>query len=249
MKKCFSLIALMLGVTVNSFSQTSVQKKQAEQKKANTKTPTAVINPVVKKDTLAKATTKTQPKTAAVNPVIRQKTTTKESTLPVRKTLQNNSNQNITIKVDSAKASLFDAFITVETGITFSTIPGSNANKDDNTHWSCGIFDQNDKPVASFHDDSNSDEYEQGSITGPLKMHMDNTATFGDFINEGHIHINIAPDGNDTWGISKYTLTLHFVNPKCEKKLTWYNITLSQDKRDIDLYFYYNGKNFVTRTH
>ncbi len=248
MKTIFLFIAILPGMIMNSFSQTSVQKKQAEQKKASTKTPTAVINPVVKKDTLAKATTKTQPKTAAVNPVIRQKTTTKASTLPV-KTLQSNTSQNMTIKVDSAKATLNNVYFSLETGLHVGKLFANSYNKDPDTHWSCGLFDQNENPITSFHDDNDNDEYAEMSTTGPLKMHMDNTATFGDFIDEGHIHINVAPKGNDTWGIGEYTLTLDFVNPKCEKKLTWYNITLSQDKRDVDLYFYYDGKNFVTRTY
>jgi hypothetical protein len=164
--------------------------------------------------------------------------------------LQNNSNQNITIKVDSAKASLFDAFITVETGISASTFPiSSGSNKDADTHWSCGIFDQNERPISSFHDDSNSDEYTEASITGPLKMHIDNAAIFGDFSNGGHLHINIAPNGNDTWDIDNFKLTIDFLNPKITKTIEWKRgISLSQDKRDIDLYFVYDGKNFVPRS-
>jgi hypothetical protein len=248
MKSIFLFITVLLFLSNSIFSQTAMQKKQTEQKKTTTKTPTAVINQVVKKDTLAKASTKTQPKTAVANPVIQQKTTTKESTLPIRKTLQNNSNQNITIKVDSAKATLLNAFFTLETGISAITFPvGSYDNKDADTHWSCGIFDQNDKPVASFHDDSNTDEYEEGSITGPLKMHIDNPATLGDFSNDGHLHINIAPNGNDTWHITDFKLELNFLNPNLKKTVKWGSITLSQDKRDIDLYFYYDGKNLVGR--
>jgi hypothetical protein len=69
----------------------------------------------------------------------------------------------------------------------------------------------------------------------------------GDFATNGHIHINIAPNGNDTWQISSFTLALDFQNPSLSQKLTWWNIILSQDKRDIDLYYLWNGKNFVVR--
>ncbi len=149
---------------------------------------------------------------------------------------------------DLSKASLLDAFVTVATGMSSQTFPvTSGDNKDADTHWSCGTFDQNGRPVTSFHDDSNSDEYAQGSITGPLQMHIDNAAAFGDFSNGGHLHINIAPNGNDTWGITQFTLALDFLNPNSAQKITWQGFTLSQDKRDIDLYFMYDGKNLVVR--
>ncbi len=114
MKIKFLVAAMLLLVTINCMAQ-ATKIKQAEQKKASTKPPTAIINPVVKKDSLAKASSKTQPKKAIVNPAIQQKTTKKEFTLPARKTSQNISKQNITIKADSAKANLLDAFISLMT--------------------------------------------------------------------------------------------------------------------------------------
>uniref|UniRef100_UPI0035BBF1EE hypothetical protein n=1 Tax=Mucilaginibacter sp. TaxID=1882438 RepID=UPI0035BBF1EE len=104
-----------------------------------------------------------------------------------------------------------------------------------------------EKPITRFHDDSDNDEYEQGSTTGPLKMHVDNAAVFGDFSNRGHVHINIAPNGNDTWSIVQFSLSLDFLDPKTSQKITWGSMTLSQDKRDVDLYFYYDGNQFVPR--
>ena len=104
-------------------------------------------------------------------------------------------------------------------------------NKDRDTHWSCGVFDQNEKQVTDFHDNSDNDEYIAGSTTGPLKMNMDNSVLFSQFGNGGHVHINIAPNGNDTWEIAKFTLTLDFVNPKLSQTISWPAITLSQDHR------------------
>ena len=76
---------------------------------------------------------------------------------------------------------------------------------------------------------------------------MDNSVLFSQFGNGGHVHINIAPNGNDTWDIAQFTLTLDFVNPKLSQTITWPDITLSQDHRDADLYFIYDGQNFVPR--
>ena len=145
-------------------------------------------------------------------------------------------------------ASLFDIFITVETGsYVGSGLSLDGDNKDRDTHWSCGVFDQNEKQVTDFHDNSDNDEYIAGSTTGPLKMNMDNSVLFSQFGNGGHVHINIAPNGNDTWEIAKFTLTLDFVNPKLSQTISWPAITLSQDHRDADLYLIYDGQNFVPR--
>lgn len=145
-----------------------------------------------------------------------------------------------------AKATLNDAFISVSTGggkIIGTTI---NDNKDRNTHWSCGLFDQNETDVTSFHDNSDYDEYANGS-NRVLKMHIDKPALFSDFEKTGRIHINIAPVGNDTWIISDFSLTLDFLEPKNSQTITWHKITLTQDSRNVDLYFYFDGTNFVAR--
>lgn len=145
-----------------------------------------------------------------------------------------------------AKATLQDAFLSVTTGGGNIMLTGTNDNKDPNTHWSCGLFDGNETDVTSFHDDSNNDEYANGSKR-VLKMHIDKSALFGDFESSGHIHINIAPVGHDTWFISDFTITLDFLEPKNSQKITWNNIKLDQDNRNVDLYFYYDGNNFVPR--
>ncbi len=142
---------------------------------------------------------------------------------------------------------MLDAFIYVSTGTTHILGTGINDNKDPDTHWSCGIFDQSDRPITSFHDDSNSDEYPSGYTTPALKMHIDNAANFGDFSNGGRLHINIAPNGHDTWNISQFVIVLDFQNPRIAQRINWNNISLSQDKRDIDLPFYYDGKSFRPR--
>ena len=147
-----------------------------------------------------------------------------------------------------SRATSLDAFVTLTTGVSAQTFPvTSGENKDPDTHWSCGIFDQNGRPITSFHDDSDHDEYIQGSVTGPLQMHIDNPAVFGDFANGGKIHINIAPNGNDTWGVTKFVLTIDFQNPALTQTITWDGFGLTQDKRDVDLVFKYDGKNLVVR--
>ena len=183
---------------------------------------------------------------------------------PIVKTTATTSAQPITVKskdpgtkiipgpkytkvpLSLAKAYITDAFISVTTGGANMMLTGTNDNKDPDTHWSCGVFDQNETDITSFHDNSNKDEYANGSKR-VLKMKADKTALFGDFENSGHVHINIAPVGNDTWFISDYTLTLDFLEPKNTQKITWTNIKLDQDNRNVDLYFYYDGNNFVAR--
>ena len=211
---------------------------------------------------MQKAKTDTIPKVMVAKTVlpktniVKTPATTNTSKLPVMETQKSNSAItaapiigkktkiiiiNETRVPDYSGSSLLDASFTLRTGASIS------CNKDADTHWSCGIFDQNGRPVASFHDDSNTDEYAEGSTTGPLKMHIDNAAIFGDFANGGHLHINIAPNGNDAWCMDYFTVAFDFLKPKFAQQLTWYGIDLGQDKRDIDLYFYYDGKRLVIR--
>jgi hypothetical protein len=137
--------------------------------------------------------------------------------------------------VDSEKATLVDASFSVTTARSYNEDPGTNKAAD--THWSCVLFDQNGRQIASFHDDSNSDEYVSGSQTPVLKMQVDNTAAFGDFSKGGRLHISITPNGNDTWEISEFDLTLDFSGPGFTQKLKWNGIRLTQDNKDIDLFF------------
>lgn len=150
------------------------------------------------------------------------------------------------VPIDLAKATLTDAFLSVTTGGGKIYGTGYNDNKDHNTHWSCGLFDVNETDVTSFHDNSDDDEYANGSKR-VLKMHIDKAALFGGFESSGHVHINIAPVGDDTWHISNFALTLDFLEPKASQTITWTNIKLDQDNRNVDLYFYYDGNNFVPR--
>ena len=144
---------------------------------------------------------------------------------------------------DYKNASLIDVYITVVTN-GIHELGVRDDNKDPDTHWSCGIFDQYDNDVTSFHDDSDHDEYVNGS-TKKLQMHVDKNAVMGDFENIGRLHINIAPNGNDTWIISNFTITLDFGNPKTQQSLTWKNLVLSQDHADQDLYFHFDGTKLV----
>lgn len=119
----------------------------------------------------------------------------------------------------------------------------SGDDKDPDTHWSFGVYDANGNSVASFHDNSNNDPYSNGTTTGHLYLAKQKQATFGDFMNGGRVHINIAPNGHDTWNMDEFTLYLNFSNPSITQKLTWPGINLNQDKRDIDLTFHYDKNN------
>ena len=116
----------------------------------------------------------------------------------------------------------------------------SGDNKDPDTHWSFGVFDANGNSVASFHDNSNNDPYNDGSTTGHLVISLQKAATFGSLSPNGRIHINIAPNGHDTWNIDEFTVFLNFTNPTTSQKLTWTGIGLSESKRDVDLNFHYD---------
>lgn len=148
------------------------------------------------------------------------------------------SKYSIQPKPDYAKATLVDTYIYVTTGGSTSN------NKDADTHWSCGTFDQVGNSITSFHDDSNHDAYGSGSKK-TLQMKIDRVAALGDFQNLGRLHINIASNGNDTWIISEFTLVMDFDNPKLQQKLTWYNVGLNQDHADIDLYFHFDGARLI----
>jgi len=118
-----------------------------------------------------------------------------------------------------------------------STDYNKGDNKDHDTHYSFGLFDQDNNPVASFHDDSDNDEYLEGS-QNTVQMKIDNAAVMSRFSRGGHIHINIAPNGHDTWNIASFMLTLNFQNdPAGPEKITWQTINLSEGRRDVDLYF------------
>lgn len=171
-----------------------------------------------------------------INPAIAPKMTQGVTPAPKVTTLDAHKNMS-GLKVDSSKAQLLDVFIQILNGYD---------GKDHDTHWSTGLFDQHDNPISSFHDDSNTDEYVGGTWVGSLKMHSDRAATFGDFANAGRFHINIAPNGNDTWQFG-FFVTLDFINPKFSKTISWGNVTVSQDKRDADLFFAYDGSNFVIK--
>lgn len=147
---------------------------------------------------------------------------------------------------DYKNATLVSAYVTVVTGVSDGGTVNKDDNKDDDTHWSCGTFDQSNTDVTSFHDNSDHDEYGFGSRK-VLQMKIDKTAVMADFESIGRLHINIAPNGNDTWKIYEFTLTMNFDNPKSQQNIKWKDIVLSQNHTDADLYFYFNGKNLVLK--
>jgi hypothetical protein len=247
MKANLLFLSIVLLLANNSFSQVSSALKKELAKKKDSVPPVLYEKTVITQAKLVPA--------ASVNPKPQTEVLETKPTLATNYGVTYEKNHIVPKKEttlppppNNAKATLLDAFVTVSTGISAATFPiSTGANKDHDTHWSCGIFDQNGRPITSFHDDSDNDDYPEGSITGPLQMHIDNSAVFGDFANGGKIHINIAPNGNDTWGITKFVLAIDFQNPSLSQRITWPAFDLSQDKRDIDLYFMYDGKNLVVR--
>lgn len=125
------------------------------------------------------------------------------------------------------------------------TANNSGDNKDGDTHWSFGLIDNNGNHIASFHDNSNNDLYNSGTTTGHLVLVSEKSATFGNFLTGGRIHLNVAPNGHDTWNIDEFTAFLNFISPDGitikTQKLTWTHINLSEGKRDVDLGFKYNA--------
>lgn len=206
-------------LTVILFISTINCFSQAIQRTTNLKQNKTITTPVK------------QPKAETVSPVTSNKVLL-------------DTHKNMTIPVDKTNATLLDVFAYVYTGFDDDL----GCGKDGDTHWSFGLFDENDKPIASFHDDSDNDIYDP--LTGrTVKMHIDNQAKFSDFTNtnSGRIHVNIAPNGHDTWDFEKLTLTFDFINPNFTLKISLAPGVLSQDHRDVDLYFYYDGNNFIPR--
>jgi hypothetical protein len=249
MKANLLFLSFVLLLANNSFSKTPTPQKSQMAKKKDSVPPVLYEKTVFTQAKLVPASevsTKPKPEQLEVKnnnlATNYQATAEKNHVVPV-------SGPTGSASPNYSKATLLDAFVTVSTGFSAQTFPvTSGENKDPDTHWSCGIFDQNGRPITSFHDDSNNDEYAQGSITGPLQMHIDNSAVFGDFANGGRIHINIAPNGNDTWGITNFVLAIDFQNPSISQRIAWSSgFEMTQDKRDIDLYFKYDGKNLVVR--
>ncbi len=144
----------------------------------------------------------------------------------------------------------------IPASVSFARVKtGNNSgdDKDPDTHWSFGVFDSNENSVASFHDDSNNDPYSDGTTTKSLYLVQEKRAIFGDFVANkkisgvdasGRIHINIAPNGHDTWNIDQFTINLNFVFPDGltvkSQQLTWPGIRMSESNRNVDLLFKYD---------
>jgi len=118
----------------------------------------------------------------------------------------------------------------------------NETSKAANMHWSCILFDGNNRQIASFQD-NNQVEYSAGSATPILKMQIFGAATLGDFSKGGRLHIAVDPKGNESWNISILQLTLDFLNPKFTQNLSWKEIDLSTGKKEVDLLFSDAAKN------
>jgi hypothetical protein len=58
-------------------------------------------------------------------------------------------------KIDSAKASMTEASFSVTTARSYNEDPATNKAAD--THWSCILYDQNGRQIASFQDNTNTE--------------------------------------------------------------------------------------------
>ncbi len=111
----------------------------------------------------------------------------------------------------------------------------NTTRKPADVHWSCVLYDQNNRQVASF-TDNNNDDYSAGSQSAIINLQTDNSADYGAFVNGGKIHISISSNGNTNWVINTFNLSLDFVNPSFTTKYDWSNIDLSSSKKQADLF-------------
>lgn len=156
--------------------------------------------------------------------------------------------------------SLQTATISISTG---------DDGKDNNTIVNIDLLDFNKRSASNYSDAQKTptgfvgrpnDEYFTGSsvtlpmavqasvptgevkLSGSLPLPVLRDATPADFNPTGEIKISINPDGHDTWKITTLTVTLSFLNDGgSPHRITWSNITLSQDSRTRELLF---DKNF-----
>jgi hypothetical protein len=155
------------------------------------------------------------------SPVIQKNTSTKESAI------KNGSGGSDKVNPDNASAALSDEYFSLNN----ETVKAANM------HYSCILFDKNNRQIASFNDKGSQDEYSAGSEIAALKMQNGNAATFGDFSKGGRLHITIESKGNESWKISVLKLTLEFLNPSLTQNLSWKEIDLSTGKKEVDLFF------------
>jgi hypothetical protein len=155
------------------------------------------------------------------SPVIQKNIPTKESAI------KNGSSGSNKVNPDNASAALSDEYFSLNN----ETVKAANM------HYSCILFDKNNRQIASFNDKGSQDEYSAGSEIAALKMQNGNTATSGDFSNGGRLHITIESKGNESWKISVLKLTLEFLNPSLTQNLSWKEIDLSTGKKEVDLFF------------
>ena len=127
-------------------------------------------------------------------PVIQRNNSTKESAI------KNGSGGSNKVNPDNTSAALSDEYFSLN----------NETDKAATLHYSCILFDKNNRQIASFNDKGSHDEYSAGSQISNLKMQNGNAATFGDFSNGGRLHITIEAKGNENWKISVLKLTLEF---------------------------------------
>ena len=123
---------------------------------------------------------------------------------------------------------LQDAILSIRTG---------NEDKDHDTHFTVFVYNKQNKLLASYIDNSDNDKFDDLS-NKEMQLKIAPGATTDDLMtsNGGRVHIEIRPNGNDTWMIDNLNLVLNFEN-NIQKVITARGLKLSQDSKNNDTFF------------
>jgi hypothetical protein len=111
-----------------------------------------------------------------------------------------------------------------------------NDGKDHDTHYTYTLYNSAGNIAASYTNNGNSSEYvAHGTFNNQLNVAS--SAAIADFKNGGRMHLHIEPNGNDTWDIQNFSLTLTFANSQPIPAMTWNAIVVSQNNKDYDFSF------------
>lgn len=122
---------------------------------------------------------------------------------------------------------LIDAIVSIQTG---------DDDKDHDTHYTVSVYNKQNKLLASYSD--NSDDKYDDRTTKEKQLKIANGITSDDIsiANGGKVHIEIRPNGHDTWKVSSLKLVLNFEN-NIQKLITVSGLQLSQDSKSNDTFF------------
>ena len=111
-----------------------------------------------------------------------------------------------------------------------------NDGKDHDTHYTYTLYNSAGNVAASYTNNGNSSEYvAHGTFNNQLNVVS--SAQRSDFMNGGRLHLHIEPNGNDTWDIQNFTVTLSFANSQGIPAMTWSGVVVSQNNKDYDFSF------------